>query len=282
MYQHPEDKYKLDLLYFAHFVVLGKENESAIDYHLLQLVENEEKWERCPWRIASFQMLMPSKFATTLTCHKIWLFETLSYLRSKNYVKVVVHPITPTEEEKMVLYWNVMFDDVNAGRDATPEDESKGVADADYDSEGTPSSKSKGKAKKGYTYVGALPSSSRDNGSPVVETLEKEQCARMKLAAELEHEVTEVSEHSIDTDEGADMNEATGSSSSETIPCKGIWLKRKGMQLVYPFTLLGSYKRRKVGDGCSVDDFIVLLEPMRIISKPDVEVFVDVLTRWVG
>lgn len=46
-------------------------------------------------------------------------------------MQVFVHPNTPTEEEKMVVYWNVMFDDVKAGRDATPEDESKGVANAD-------------------------------------------------------------------------------------------------------------------------------------------------------
>ncbi|KAM1189694.1 hypothetical protein ACFX2J_025342 [Malus domestica] len=48
MSQHPEDTYNLNLLYFAHFVVLGKENESAIDYHLLQLVDDEEKWETYP------------------------------------------------------------------------------------------------------------------------------------------------------------------------------------------------------------------------------------------
>ncbi|KAB2608470.1 hypothetical protein D8674_011638 [Pyrus ussuriensis x Pyrus communis] len=68
----------------------------------------------------------------------ILLFETLSYLRSENYAKVVVHPITPTEEEKM------------AGTDATLEDESKGVVKADQDFEATLSSELKWKAKKGY------------------------------------------------------------------------------------------------------------------------------------
>ncbi|TQD84989.1 hypothetical protein C1H46_029505 [Malus baccata] len=81
---------------------------------------------------------------------------------------VVVHPITPTKEEKMAPYWNVIFDDVEAGTDATSEDKSKGVADADYDSEATPSSGPKWKAKKGYhTHLGALPSSPHDNGSSV-------------------------------------------------------------------------------------------------------------------
>lgn len=59
-----------------------------------------------------------------------------------------------------------MFDDVEAGTDATSEDESKGVANADQDFEATSSSESKGKANKGYhTRVGALPLSSRSTGS---------------------------------------------------------------------------------------------------------------------
>ncbi|KAM1061030.1 hypothetical protein PS2_025332 [Malus domestica] len=62
----------------------------------------------------------------------------------------------------MAPYWNVMFDHVEASRDATPEDKSKGVANADHNSEVTPSSELKWKVKKGYhIYVGALPSSSR-------------------------------------------------------------------------------------------------------------------------
>ncbi|KAM2866847.1 hypothetical protein COP2_022826 [Malus domestica] len=48
MCQHLEDRYKFGLMYFTHFVVLGKEKESTIDHHLLQLVEDEEKWERYP------------------------------------------------------------------------------------------------------------------------------------------------------------------------------------------------------------------------------------------
>ncbi|RXH90826.1 hypothetical protein DVH24_006771 [Malus domestica] len=35
--------YKVRLLYFVHYVVLGKENDSAIDYHLVKLVDNEKK-----------------------------------------------------------------------------------------------------------------------------------------------------------------------------------------------------------------------------------------------
>ncbi|KAB2597135.1 hypothetical protein D8674_000055 [Pyrus ussuriensis x Pyrus communis] len=47
--------------------------------------------------------------------------------------------------------------------------------------------------------------------------------------------------------------------------------KRKGIQLVHPFTPLESYKKRKVGDGRSVKDFVVLQEPMQFIPKPNVE-----------
>ncbi|KAM2637553.1 hypothetical protein EV1_022031 [Malus domestica] len=46
--------------------------------------------------------------------------------------------------------------------DATPEDESKGVANVDNDSEATPLFEPKGKAKRGdHVHMGALPSSSR-------------------------------------------------------------------------------------------------------------------------
>ncbi|KAM1366741.1 hypothetical protein ACFX13_000312 [Malus domestica] len=63
-------------------------------------------------------------FPATISC--------LSYARGVWVIlEVVVHPITPTKEEKMAPYWNVIFDDVEAGIDATPEDKSKGVADAD-------------------------------------------------------------------------------------------------------------------------------------------------------
>ncbi|RXH87598.1 hypothetical protein DVH24_034498 [Malus domestica] len=32
------------MLFFVHFIILGKENDSSIDYHLLELVDNEENW----------------------------------------------------------------------------------------------------------------------------------------------------------------------------------------------------------------------------------------------
>ncbi|KAB2611820.1 hypothetical protein D8674_019852 [Pyrus ussuriensis x Pyrus communis] len=79
---------------------------------------------------------------------------------------VIVHLITPIEEETMVPYWNVMFDDVEAGKDATMEEESKGVANVDHNSEVTTSFEPKGKSKKGYhTYLEALPSSSQSTVS---------------------------------------------------------------------------------------------------------------------
>lgn len=42
--QNEDNIYKLGLLYFVHFVVLGKEKDSYIDYHMLELVDNEYKW----------------------------------------------------------------------------------------------------------------------------------------------------------------------------------------------------------------------------------------------
>ncbi|TQD90984.1 hypothetical protein C1H46_023422 [Malus baccata] len=146
-----------------------------------------------------------------------------------------------------------MFDDVKVGRDATPEDESKGVANADHNSEVTRLLELKGKVKKGYhTYVGALPSSSRPT----------------------------VSEHSTHIKEGVDVIEAVSLSNLEPLLGKGMQHKRKEMPLVHPFTPLKSYKRRKVGDSHSTEDFVVDLDPMRIIPKSNVEVFVDILTHW--
>ncbi|KAM1052719.1 hypothetical protein ACFX2J_000306 [Malus domestica] len=46
-----------------------------------------------------------------------------------------------------------------------------------------------------------------------------------------------------------------------------MWQKRKGLQLVHHFTSLESYKRRKIGDGHSVE----FPKPLRIIPKSDVE-----------
>lgn len=90
-------------------------------------------------------------------------------------------------------------------------------------------------------------------------------------------ENTEVNEHSTRTEEGVDVNEAAGPSDSKPLLGKGIWRNHKGMQLVHPFTHLESYKRRMVNDGRFAEDFVVALEPVRIISKPDVEAFVDIL-----
>ncbi|RXH68561.1 hypothetical protein DVH24_030894 [Malus domestica] len=84
--------------------------------YALGCLDDEDKWETYPWGSASFQVLMPNISLAALTCHKvvkekfveklggairdsynlrgfsyafqIWLFETLSYLRSKNYARV--------------------------------------------------------------------------------------------------------------------------------------------------------------------------------------------------
>ncbi|KAM1736245.1 hypothetical protein COP1_014606 [Malus domestica] len=246
----------------------------------------------------------------------------------------------------MATYWNVMFDDVEVGTDATSEDKSKGVAEADKDFEAIFSSRLKKKARKEYrTHVGALPLSSRlvfeeflvtveVRLKTVVEALEEKWCACMELAAKLEclrsdapresfdkpstleksiievenandiaqsllrilqfrvnceleerqvflqeKEDTEVSEHGTYTDESVNVNEAIDLSGSKPLHGKGMWQKCKGMQLVHPFTFFKSYKRRKVGNGCSAEDFVIVMEPMQIILKPDVEVFIDILTR---
>ncbi|CAN6718880.1 unnamed protein product [Malus baccata var. baccata] len=268
----------------------------------------------------------------------------------------------------MATYWNIMFDDVEVGTDATSEDESKGVAEADKDFEATFSSRLKKKARKEYhTHVGALPLSSRlvfeeflvtveVRLKTVVEALEEKWCAHMELAAKLEclrsdapresfdkpstpeksrkdialatnfptfdvnlseiikvenandvaqlllrilqfrvkgeleerqvflqeEEDTEVSEHGTYIDEGVDVNEAIDLSGSKPFHGKGMRQKCKGMQLVHLFTSFESYKRRKVGNGRSTEDFVIYMEPMQIILKPDVEVFIDILTCWVG
>lgn len=41
--QNEDNLCKLGLLYFVHFVVLGNEDDSSIDYHRLESVDNEEK-----------------------------------------------------------------------------------------------------------------------------------------------------------------------------------------------------------------------------------------------
>ncbi|KAM0981466.1 hypothetical protein ACFX13_014824 [Malus domestica] len=230
----------------------------------------------------------------------------------------------------MATYWNVMFDDVEVGTDATSEDESKGVAEADKDFEAMFSFRLKKKARKEYhTHVGTLPLSSRlvfeeflvtveVRLKTIVEALEEKWCARMELAAKLEclrsdapretfdkpstpeksfrvngelkerqvflqeEEDTEVSEHGTYTDEGVNVNEAIDLSGLKPLHGKGMRQKCKGMQLVHPFTSFESYKRRKVGNGRSAEDFVIVMEPMQIILKLDVEVFIDILTRWVG
>ncbi|KAM1034379.1 hypothetical protein PS1_038063 [Malus domestica] len=95
-------------------------------------------------------------------------------------------------------------------------------------------------------------------------------------------EDTEVSEHNSNTAEVVDMNEAACPYDFEPFFAKGMRRKLKGMQLVHIFTHLQSYKRRKVGDILANEDFVVALDPMQIILKPNVEVFVDVLTCWAG
>ncbi|KAM1396850.1 hypothetical protein ACFX2I_014496 [Malus domestica] len=186
----------------------------------------------------------------------------------------------------MATYWNVMFDDVEVGTDATSEDKSKGVAEADKDFEAIFSSRLKKKARKEYrTHVGALPLSSRlvfeeflvtveVRLKTVVEALEEKWCACMELAAKLEclrsdapresfdkpstleksfrvnceleerqvflqeKEDTEVSEHGTYTDESVNVNEAIDLSGSKPL---------------------------------HAEDFVIVMEPMQIILKPDVE-----------
>lgn len=93
---------------------------------------------------------------------------------------------------------------------------------------------------------------------------------------------TEVSEHGTHTNEGVNMNEAAILFGSKPFLGKAMEQKSKGTQLVHPFTPFESYKRSKVSDGCSPEDFVIVPKPTRIILKPNVEVFIDVLTRWVG
>ncbi|KAM2964224.1 hypothetical protein FF2_022035 [Malus domestica] len=207
--------------------------------------------------------------------------------------------------------------------DATPEDESKGVANVDNDSEATPLSKPKGKAKTGdHVHMGALPSSSRSmslateverlRGDAVVKSFDKPltpnkliieahnandvaqsqlHILEFRVEGELgerqvfhlreEDEDMEVNKYINHTEKAIDVNEATGPSDLEPFHGKGMLLKHKVIQLVNPFTLIKSYKRKKVGDGHSAEDFVAL-DPLWIIQNPDVEVFIDVLMRWVG
>lgn len=95
-------------------------------------------------------------------------------------------------------------------------------------------------------------------------------------------EDTEVREHNSHTEEAVDINEATYPSNSEPFLGKGMRRKLKGMQPVHIFTHLQSYKRRKIGDILADEDFVVALDPIQIILKLDVEVFVNVLTCWAG
>ncbi|RXH90731.1 hypothetical protein DVH24_035495 [Malus domestica] len=64
-------------------------------------------------------------------------------------------------------------------QDATPEDESEGLADADHDSEATPLCKPKGKAKTGQQGKGVLPSSSRSTDYESVPKREFEEFSLM-------------------------------------------------------------------------------------------------------
>ncbi|CAN6677243.1 unnamed protein product [Malus baccata var. baccata] len=93
-----------------------------------------------------------------------------------------------------------------------------------------------------------------------------------------EDEDMEVNKYINHTEKAIDVNEATGPSDLEPFHGKGMLLKHKVIQLVHPFTLIESYKRKKVGDGHSTKDFFAL-DPLWIIPNPDVEVFIDVLMR---
>ncbi|CAN6712521.1 unnamed protein product [Malus baccata var. baccata] len=173
-------------------------------------------------------------------------------------MQVLVQSITPTEEEKKVPYWNIMFDDVQPCRDATPEKETEGFLDPDHDSE------REGRKRiphiRGSVAIVVSTQTMLPNHSRRLEfRVNSELGERRVFYPGEKDEDTEVSEHNSNTEEVL-----------------------KGMQLVHIFTHLQSYKRRKVGNILANEDFVVALDPMQIILKPNVEVFVDVLTCWTG
>ncbi|KAB2622323.1 hypothetical protein D8674_024505 [Pyrus ussuriensis x Pyrus communis] len=90
---------------------------------------------------------------------------------------------------------------------------------------------------------------------------------------------TEVNEHNGQNEEGVDVNELAGPSDFEPLLDKKMRQKHKEMQLVHHFTHFQSYKRSKVGDS-RAKGVGVVPDPIRIIPKPDVEVFIDIVTSW--
>ncbi|KAM1145779.1 hypothetical protein ACFX2I_037684 [Malus domestica] len=253
-------------------------------------------------------------------------------------MQVLVQPITPTEEEKKVPYWNIMFDDVQPCRDATPEKETEGdykfiskrqfeeflvmmdvrlrtvVEELEAERRGRIELVVEVKNLRGNTADLTTPSLQPDTsigeaksspGKGIIEVIglgvnclafdvdlseiikakntnDVAQSLMHRLEFRVNNEDTEVSEHNSNTAEVVDMNEATCPYDFEPFFAKRIRRKLKGMQLVHFFTHLQSYKRRKVGDILANEDFVVALDPMQIILKPNVEVFVDVLTCWAG
>ncbi|KAM2698362.1 hypothetical protein EV1_037371 [Malus domestica] len=253
-------------------------------------------------------------------------------------MQVLVQPITPTEEEKKVPYWNIMFDDVQPCRDATPEKETEGdykfiskrqfeeflvmmdvrlrtvVEELEAERRGRIELVVEVKNLRGNTADLTTPSLQPDTsigeaksspGKGIIEVIglgvnclafdvdlseiikakntnDVAQSLMHRLEFRVNNEDTEVSEHNSNTAEVVDMNEATCPYDFEPFFAKRMRRKLKGMQLVHFFTHLQSYKRRKVGDILANEDFVVALDPMQIILKPNVEVFVDVLTCWAG
>ncbi|RXH97226.1 hypothetical protein DVH24_035894 [Malus domestica] len=251
-------------------------------------------------------------------------------------MQVLVQPITPTEEEKKVPYWNIMFDDVQPCRDATPEKETEGdykfiskrqfeeflvmmdvrlrtvVEELEAERRGRIELVVEVKNLRSNTADLTTPSLQPDTsigeaksspGKGIIEVIglgvnclafdvDLSEIIKAKntndVAQSLMHRLefrvnnTEVSEHNSNTAEVVDMNEATCPYDFEPFFAKRMRRKLKGMQLVHFFTHLQSYKRRKVGDILANEDFVVALDPMQIILKPNVEVFVDVLTCWAG
>ncbi|KAM2937884.1 hypothetical protein FF1_037735 [Malus domestica] len=253
-------------------------------------------------------------------------------------MQVLVQPITPTEEEKKVPYWNIMFDDVQPCRDATPEKETEGdykfiskrqfeeflvmmdvrlrtvVEELEAERRGRIELVVEVKNLRGNTADLTTPSLQPDTsigeaksspGKGIIEVIglgvnclafnvdlseiikakntnDVAQSLMHRLEFRVNNEDTEVSEHNSNTAEVVDMNEAICPYDFEPFFAKRMRRKLKGMQLVHFFTHLQSYKRRKVGDILANEDFVVALDPMQIILKPNVEVFVDVLTCWAG
>ncbi|CAN6711453.1 unnamed protein product [Malus baccata var. baccata] len=191
----------------------------------------------------------------------------------------------------MAPYWNVIFDDVEAGIDATPEDKSKGrqfeefsvtmevrlrtvIEALEEERRARMKLSDRGKdiapTRKLPTFdVDLLEIIEAENANNVAQSLLR--ILQFRVVGELGEEQVSTLERKTRTQRSASMVPILTKALTVS---KRMWRKRKGLQLVHPFTSLESYRRWKVGDGHSVE----FPKPLRIIPKSDVEVFIDVLT----